>query len=364
MLDRTDHSPSPASELQQHRCRTAAARGLDFLLGEQERGYPEAAHILTFPRPTARGVAFETHSTTLFQRLIILDTLLDASADGWDVPLEVIAAEVDHLVGTAHPTVRGGWSYLPALPNFPPDADDLGAALRVAARVNDERLEALCRDAVDVALESVNTDGSVNTWLIDRCDDSAAMQDVKRCVQVIGGLGAHVEVVANLATGLSVFAGRQDEFCDARLGQLYGYLVAAQNPDGSWPSKWYWGKLYSTYRAVEALREVKAREAAKGIHCVKSLQNTDGSWHRARGTALDTAFGLLTLAMSADPGEDREAIAMGQSCLLQLQRRDGSWPSCPFVKMETRGGTLSYGSRSVTTAFAVQALRAAVAVYE
>jgi squalene cyclase len=271
--------------------------------------------------------------------------------------LEIVQNEVKHCTASKHPFVRGGWSYMPHLPQFPPDTDDLAAVLHVAARVGNDTLSAICDDALQVVFESAaREDGSVETWILDQSDVTPHGAAIRRYIEVIGGVGVHPEVVANLLSGVIEYA--PDRFRD-HVNKGGEYLLATQTSEGYWPSKWYWGEVYGTFRSLQVLRSIdegrKAVEKAVAwiVNAHRPAGDQLGSDH---ADPLTTALVMLCLAPERKRGCCRNAYADGCDWLLAEQLEDGSWDACPFIKMETKSGVLSYGSRTVTTAYCVKAL--------
>ena len=327
------------------------AEAVRFLLEAQADGYDEAAHRLTVPRIGPDGVRIEAHAGTLFQRAIVVDALLDARDHGHSVPRNVLDAEAWAILRAKRRDVAGGWSYLPEVTELPPDADDLAAVLRVLVRVGGPDLAAACRRPVDLALAAADADGGIPTWILDDGPDA----DVHRAyVALTESGGTHPDVVANLVSALVLL---DDPRHREPVAAAAAYLEGAQDERGAWASRWYAGPYYGTCRAVSAL----ARAAPES-------------------TALDRAAGFL---LGVDRHDDPLATALAGIALAELGRcrqldgvagalddaaarletsreADGGWPACPFISFPRSDGAELhvYASRTVTTAFCLQALLA------
>jgi squalene-hopene/tetraprenyl-beta-curcumene cyclase len=153
-----------------------------------------------------------------------------------------------------------------------------------------------------------------------------------------------------------------------RTASAIAYLESDQDDDGSWHSRWYWGRHYGTYRAVLALTSVASDSRALGRarDYLVSGQNADGGWGAdGRSGPLSTALAALALAALALPGTGR-CLRQAVGYLLASQQPDGSLPGCPcpFIAFPRVAGLgiHIYRSSTITTSFclkAILALRAA-----
>ena len=334
--------------------RTCAADAVDMLLAAQRDGYREAVHQLRFPRHGAHGLAHETHGAMLFQRAVVLDSLLDARSAGLDVPQRVVDSEAVTLLRLKHRYVRGGWNYLPQVPEIPPDADDLGQVLQVLVRVGGDALAFTCEEPVRLALDAAQSHGGFPTWIFDPRGRSAADRRMRAYLNVIGGAGVHPDVVANLLQGLLLYG--PDRYRAAMLRAL-AYLESTQDERGAWPSQWYAGPYYGTYRvaAVFAALAPHAKALDRACRFLVDDQRPDGGWGEAASEPLSTALAVLALSAAGGRGQ-HDAIARGVEYLAATERADGGWAASPWIAFETQDGIETHGSRTIATAFSLKAL--------
>jgi len=363
--DEVPHRPGRAPERVPAGLRAGQAQAATaMLVAQQSRGFAEAAHHLHFPRLAGHGQQYETHPASLSFRAVALDALLDARDAGLGVPDDVLHAEAMAILRLKHRLIRGGWSYVPEVPELPPDADDLGQVLQVLTRVGGAPLAATCDEAVRMVLDGMHADGGFSTWVLDRRGRSAADDAVRAYLAVMGGWGVHPEVVANLAWGLMLSGPHRYR---AALQRAANYLESVQEPDGTWASRWYAGPFYGTYRVGAVLAELglapQARERATGR--LLRLQQADGGWGLSNGGGggpqtdeLSTALAVLALVALGLPA-DTACIRHALQRLLQTQAEDGGWPAHPWIVFPTLDGLVTYGSRSMTTAFVLKAMVAA-----
>jgi squalene-hopene/tetraprenyl-beta-curcumene cyclase len=117
------------------------------------------------------------------------------------------------------------------------------------------------------------------------------------------------------------------------------WLLADQQPDGSWFGRWGANYVYGTGAVVPALIAAGVGTAhpsvRRAVRWLELHQNADGGWgedlrsyrdelHRGRGTstASQTAWALLALLAA---GERGDATRRGAAFLVDTQRPDGSW---------------------------------------
>ncbi|MEM6453507.1 MAG: prenyltransferase/squalene oxidase repeat-containing protein [Acidobacteriota bacterium] len=145
---------------------------------------------------------------------------------------------------------------------------------------------------------------------------------------------------------------------NARMARAFDAILAAQQPDGTWPSYWWESPLYSTAMSIETCLLAGLdfpRDAL--IATLEALRPTK---------AFDLALLLHCLAMLDRP------IASVRDALLDLQGDDGSWPSAPILQLpSTRSDTpwndddpwplFDDQNRLFTTSTAIRALVAAAA---
>ncbi|HEX6290599.1 MAG TPA: hypothetical protein VFZ66_15525 [Herpetosiphonaceae bacterium] len=355
--DQPDTPTLPRQPLQGGRRGSTAIRpATDLLLAQQRLGYPEAIHNLRFPRGTISTVRYETHAALLFQRAIVLDGLLDAQAAGYTIPEQVMSAEALTILRAKHRDVRGGWSYIPEVPELPPDADDLGMVLQVLVRIGGSALAATCDEAIRLALDATAADGGFPTWIFDLRGSSSLQQIMRTYLGVIGGSGVHPDVVANLVYGLLLYNPVRYQ---APLMRSVRYFEAVQDPGGMWPSKWYAGPFYGTYRVATVLGWLTPKSTAlkRTQRFLLERQHDCGGWGVHDTDPLSTALALLALAAAGLP-RDHAAITRGGDYLGRTQEGDGGWAAQPFIAFPTTDGVEIYASRTITTAFCLKALLA------
>jgi squalene-hopene/tetraprenyl-beta-curcumene cyclase len=132
------------------------------------------------------------------------------------------------------------------------------------------------------------------------------------------------------------------------------WLLAAQEPDGSWFGRWGANYVYGIGGVVPAL--VAAGIAAdslcirRAIRWLEQHQNDDGGWGedlrsydnrawagRGESTASQTAWALLALLAAGEGsdarerGEQLDVVRRGVRWLCDTQRSDGSWDEPQFT---------------------------------
>jgi squalene-hopene/tetraprenyl-beta-curcumene cyclase len=118
------------------------------------------------------------------------------------------------------------------------------------------------------------------------------------------------------------------------------FLIAEQEPDGSWFGRWGCNYIYGTFLVLRGLQaigvdnhEPYVQQAAEWL---RSVQNPDGGWGETLGsydnpalrgqgesTASQTAWAVLGLLAAGDTRSN--CVERGIMFLLRMQRKDGSW---------------------------------------
>src|SRR4029077_12020925 len=118
------------------------------------------------------------------------------------------------------------------------------------------------------------------------------------------------------------------------------WLIAQQEPDGSWFGRWGVNHIYGTGAALPALIAAGGSPAEecvrRAIGWLEEHQNEDGGWGedprsyddpawigRGPSTASQTAWALL--ALHAAGRADTTALRRGVDWLVGAQRADGTW---------------------------------------
>lgn len=133
---------------------------------------------------------------------------------------------------------------------------------------------------------------------------------------------------------------------DATVAKARNYLLATQQPDGSWFGRWGVNYIYGTGHALRGLSAIgedldQARFLA-ARDWLEEHQNEDGGWGescwtyhdaetRGKGpsTASQTAWAILGLLSWKNP--NRAAIRRGVAWLLEHQDPDGGWTEVPYT---------------------------------
>lgn len=284
----------------------------------------------------------------------------------WDTCLATIAL-VDAGVPADHPALvkavdwmlaeqvehQGDWAVQrPSLPsggfafefhnaNYP-DIDDTAEVVLALNRVRHPEPEKVAR-AVDRAVEwNLGMQSKNGAWGAFDVDNTSRFPNrLPFCDfgEVIDPPSADVtgHVVEMLAE-----TGRAD---DPRTRRAVDWLLAEQEPDGSWFGRWGVNYVYGTGSVVPALTAAGVPRAhpavRRAVRWLEQHQNADGGWGedlrsyqdpawagRGPSTASQTAWALLALLAA---GEDGEAAERGVRWLARTQREDGGWDEPEFT---------------------------------
>ncbi len=263
----------------------------------------------------------------------------------WLRPLQILDVRGDWI--SRRPDVRpGGWAFQYANPHYP-DVDDTAVVALAMDRVAKLENTDVYRDAIARAREWVvgmqSSDGGWGAFEPENThhylnsipfSDHGALLDPPtadvsgRCLSMLAQLGE--------TTGNSPPAR-----------YALDYLLAEQEPDGSWYGRWGMNYIYGTWSALGALNaaglpfdDPRVKRAAQWL---LSIQNPDGGWgedgnsykldyrgyERATSTASQTAWALLGLMAAGEV--EHPAVARGIAWLAAEQREHGLWDETRFT---------------------------------
>ena len=126
---------------------------------------------------------------------------------------------------------------------------------------------------------------------------------------------------------------------DPAIRRGVGYLLRAQEPDGSWYGRWGVNYIYGTFLALRGLRSAGLTEhepsIQRALEFIRAYQNHDGGWGEScasydenrfvpnPSTPSQTAWAILALLAGGDVRS--ESLYNGVEYLTRSQRSDGTW---------------------------------------
>lgn len=339
-------------------------RASAYLLAQAGQLFAEVRHKMNFSRAAGFTGSSEEQTGDIFARATLAHLFLDIAASVGTAqlaePLLALARrEADYIARAKVGNRAGGWSYFPDLPELPPDADSLAAALSLFVRIAPEYME-LCREPVGLVLNGADTDGAFETWIVSPEDAPSDCARMQWAIQNCWGTGADPDVLAHFYYALWLWD--PDYYADA-IRRGASKLIAMQQPNGSWRATWYVGPAYGTGLAVRLLREIGMGNDARARACrfLLDTQREDGAWGDESSAPLQTALSMAALHL-AESGSDSIEMRRGAAALRERQLADGSWFASPWIQMEIGRATgkilhlATYQSTTLTTAFCLRAL--------
>ncbi|MGC1733631.1 MAG: squalene--hopene cyclase [Pseudonocardiaceae bacterium] len=288
----------------------------------------------------------EACQSSVWDTVLAVTALLDAGVPAED---PAVAQASDWLIGeevrvpgdwaVRRPRLApGGWAFEFHNDTYP-DTDDTAEAVLALRRVGLADRSALDR-GVAWLIGMQSKDGGWAAFDADNTRTLCTKLPFCDFGEVIDPPSA--DVTAHVVEALAAEGLAQHPAC--RRGVTW--LLAAQEPDGSWFGRWGANYVYGTGGAVPAL--IAAGIPADSL-CVRRAvrwlarhQNDDGGWGedlrsyvdrswagRGESTASQTAWALLAL-LAAGEGAS-EAAQRGVQWLCDTQRPDGSWDEPQFT---------------------------------
>ena len=338
-----------------------ALQSLAFIVKQWQLGFGELCHIMRFPHSMGHTAKGEFQHGDTFQRAVIADILYDVNALVASQLDSMIAYEVEYLLGKRCADSTGGWRYFPDLPELAPDADDLAQIMQVFLKCGRmDLLEDHCEKPLNVLLrDNMHDDGSFETWIIPTANRSSDQERQVAWAKNAWGIGADCEVMANLLYALVLYDA--DRF-QHTIEKGVDFIEAAQEDDGSWMSTWYHGPFYGIYVCLRLLTKARPNSPAirAGVAFLRRTQHSDGGWGLEEASdALSTALALLGLATIREVTDERAQAALAY--LTASMEGENGWQGAALIRMDTGRATgdfqrvVSYGSRTITTAYVLQA---------
>ena len=135
------------------------------------------------------------------------------------------------------------------------------------------------------------------------------------------------------------------------------FLLRTQNANGTWNAAWGVHYIYATMFGVRALLaaglDPRDRRIRKACFWLRAQQRDDGGWgelsprtvggpfeHAPEGSAVQTAWALITLVEAEDP--DAEATERAAQYLASTQLESGEWPDSEWVGVFFETALLNY----------------------
>ena len=313
-----------------------------------------------------RGRRLEACQSPVWDTVLAMIALTDAGLPG-DHPALAKAADWvldEEIKGPGDWAVRrphlppGGWAFEFDNDGYP-DIDDTAEAILALRRAPRPGTAAAVDRATRWMSGMVSRDGGFGAFdadntreLINRlpfCDFGAVIDPPS------------ADVTAHVVEALAQ-EGRGD--CDI-VRRAVGWLLKAQETDGSWFGRWGANHVYGTGAVLPALIAAGVRPEKPAIRravaWLEKRQNDDGGWGedlrsydapdwigRGASTASQTAWALIGLlaacegdgaagradagpAGAAEPAEASKAVERGMAWLVDHQRQDGTWDEPQFT---------------------------------
>ncbi|MBD0710218.1 MULTISPECIES: squalene--hopene cyclase [unclassified Streptomyces] len=236
----------------------------------------------------------------------------------------------------------GGWAFEFHNDTYP-DIDDTAEVLLALRRVDHpdpDRVSASIARGVRWTLGMQSRNGA---WAAFDADNTSAFPNkLPFCDfgEVIDPPSA--DVTAHVVEMLA-HEGKAD---DPRARRGVEWLLAEQEPNGSWFGRWGVNYVYGTGSVLPALTAaglpVTHPAIRRAVGWLGTVQNEDGGWGedlrsyretawagRGASTASQTAWALIALLAAGE--RESEAVRRGVAWLAATQREDGSWDEPYFT---------------------------------
>ncbi|KPI14377.1 squalene-hopene cyclase [Actinobacteria bacterium OK074] len=236
----------------------------------------------------------------------------------------------------------GGWAFEFDNDNYP-DIDDTAEVVLALRRVrhhDPERVERAIARGVRWNLGMQSKNGAWGAFDADNTSSYPNKLPFCDFGEVIDPPSA--DVTAHVVEMLAV----EGLAHDPRTRRGIEWLLAEQEPDGSWFGRWGVNYVYGTGSVVPALTAAGLPAAhpaiRRAVAWLERVQNDDGGWGedlrsydtagwsgRGASTPSQTAWALMALLAAGE--RDSKAVQRGVEWLADTQREDGSWDEPYFT---------------------------------
>ncbi|MFI8207628.1 squalene--hopene cyclase [Streptomyces sp. NPDC085937] len=237
----------------------------------------------------------------------------------------------------------GGWAFEFHNDNYP-DIDDTAEVVLALRRVkhhDPDRVDSAVGRGVRWNLGMQSRDGAWGAFDADNTSRFPNRLPFCDFGEVIDPPSA--DVTAHVVEMLAV----EGLAHDPRTRRGVAWLLAEQEPDGSWFGRWGVNYVYGTGSVVPALTAAGIPTShpaiRRAVAWLEKVQNEDGGWGedlrsyryskewsgRGASTASQTAWALMALLAAGE--RDSTAVERGIAWLAATQREDGSWDEPYFT---------------------------------
>ena len=236
----------------------------------------------------------------------------------------------------------GGWAF-EFRNDYYPDVDDTAFVLMALQRVkfpDEKRMECAIRRGIQWLLSMQNRDGGWGAF--DRDNDRKILCNIPFADHNAMIDPSTADVTARVLECLGRFGWPAEH---PAVQRAMNFLLQDQCKDGSWFGRWGVNYVYGTSGVLRALETVSLNTqeyCKRAVAWLKSVQKPDGSFGESlrsyhvesskgqgNSTPSQTAWGLIGLLASADPGDP--SISKAVEYLVRKQNEDGSWEENDFT---------------------------------
>ena len=341
-------------------------KGLSYLINEWEFDLPEIKHIMVLTHSEGFKNNQSVHITDTFQRAILVNNLIDISANSKIDLSIIIDHEMNYLIEKRNNDEAGGWSYFSSVREIAADADDLGQIMQILIKGNRKiDIDKYCLKAIRILLDDCyhSDTGGIETWIIPRNNRTEIQQIQAEFNATKWGSGPDVDVMANFLYALSI---DNYHLYKRVIENGMRYIVDKNEEICFWNSRWYYGWLYATMLCVRLYKEVEKHHSKltpryfnkfeEVKQQIVSKQNKDGGWAieiNGNSDPLNTSLALKTLMYFDNTSEINFSLEKAIHFLNINQNPDGSWNAVPFIKPRLND---PYKSKIITTSYVLNVI--------
>jgi hypothetical protein len=346
---------------------------IDLILIQRSNNYPELVHWIAMP--ASGGLTCEENFAGgyVYQRVFILNLLIELKKMGYLLEDKVIKEEVQLLIDQWEEE-KGGWSYFKGIREALPDIDILAEFIKLCSEFKDPKLEEFIERSVDNAIRCKGENQMFGKWITGNeignekdnndyfclddsgCEFKSSENDLWDRVFSIWGNPCDPASNASIVYALNCYDSK-------KYGSLVKEILSAiekeQNEVGGLKSEWYLNNWYTSYLMAKLIRQAGAKDevALKLLSSAKAILDEKDLYVIPLNYAFASLI-LLELDYLSSPDSIAAILEDSMKNILKGIGEENFWSGTDFLNLkfenkDDASNTRVYKSSTFNTAICI-----------